>query len=175
MSKLLTTVLPTVKDRLQTYCATAYSRNGINQMWILKNSKDFVESLSSQSLSVITSVKTFYFSTLYTTIPQPKLKSRLKDLVTNSFRAKSVKRRYSYIVVHGLNAYIVKDHTNSKIKYTEDDIVNMINFLIENIFIEFGGRIFQQTVGIPMGTNCATFLVDLFLLIQSRICPRNSS
>jgi len=36
--KLLTTVLSTVKEGLQTYCDTAYSRNGINQMWILKNS-----------------------------------------------------------------------------------------------------------------------------------------
>ena len=25
------------------------------------------------------------------------------------------------------------------------------------------GRVFQQTVGIPMGTNCAPFLADLFL------------
>jgi len=65
--KLLTTVLSTVKDGFQTYCDTAYSRNGINQMWILKNSKDLVESLSSQSLSVITFIKTFDFSTLYTT------------------------------------------------------------------------------------------------------------
>jgi hypothetical protein len=27
----------------------------------------------------------------------------------------------------------------------------------------FGGRGFQQTVGIPIGTNCATLLADLFL------------
>jgi len=39
----------------------------------------------------------------------------------------------------------------------------MINFIIENIFIEFGGRIFQQTVGIPMGTNCALLFADLLL------------
>jgi len=94
LSKLLTTVLSTVKDGVQTYmyCDTAYSRNGINQMWILKNSKDRVESLSSQSFSVITSIKTFEFSTLYTSIPHPKLQSRLKDLITNSLRAKSGKR-----------------------------------------------------------------------------------
>jgi len=84
----------TVKDGLQTYCDTAYSHNGINQMWILKHSKDLVESLSSQSSSVITSIKTFDFLTLYTTIPHHELKSRLKVLVTNSFRAKSGKRRY---------------------------------------------------------------------------------
>jgi len=39
----------------------------------------------------------------------------------------------------------------------------MINFLIDNMFIEFGGRIFQQTVGILMRTNSAPLLADLFL------------
>ena len=39
----------------------------------------------------------------------------------------------------------------------------MLDFLIDNIFVEFGGLIFQQTVGIPMGTNCAPLLADLFL------------
>jgi len=29
--------------------------------------------------------------------------------------------------------------------------------------MEFGGRIFQQTVSIPMGNNSAPLLVDLFL------------
>ena len=39
----------------------------------------------------------------------------------------------------------------------------MLNFLIDNIFVEFGGQIFQQAIGIPMGTNCAPLLADLFL------------
>ena len=39
----------------------------------------------------------------------------------------------------------------------------MLDFLIDNIFVEFVGRIFQQTIGIPMGTNCAPLLADLFL------------
>lgn len=39
----------------------------------------------------------------------------------------------------------------------------MLEFLIDNIFVQCGGRVFQQTVGIPMGTNCAPLLADLFL------------
>ena len=39
----------------------------------------------------------------------------------------------------------------------------MIDFLIDNIFVECGGEIFQQVIGIPMGTNCAPLLADLFL------------
>jgi hypothetical protein len=39
----------------------------------------------------------------------------------------------------------------------------MLEFLIDNIFVSFGGILFQQVVGKPMGTNCAPFLADLFL------------
>jgi len=39
----------------------------------------------------------------------------------------------------------------------------MLEFLIDSIFVMFGGRVYQQTVGIPMGTNYAPLLVDLFL------------
>jgi hypothetical protein len=39
----------------------------------------------------------------------------------------------------------------------------MLEFLIDNIFVSFVGTLFQQVVGIPMGTNCAPLLADLFL------------
>ena len=38
----------------------------------------------------------------------------------------------------------------------------MMECLID-IFVEFGGWIFQQTIGIPMGTNFAPLLADLFV------------
>ena len=47
--------------------------------------------------------------------------------------------------------------------YTADNICKMIEFLIDNIFVQFGGRLFRQVIGIPMGTNCASLLADLFL------------
>ena len=39
----------------------------------------------------------------------------------------------------------------------------MIEFLIDNIFVQFGGRLFRHVIGIPMGTNSAPLLADLFL------------
>jgi hypothetical protein len=39
----------------------------------------------------------------------------------------------------------------------------MLGFFIDNIFIVFHNKIFQQTVGILMGTNCVPLLADLFL------------
>jgi hypothetical protein len=47
--------------------------------------------------------------------------------------------------------------------YSEVDIKEISGFLIDGIFVVFGSKIFQQTVGIPMDTNCAPLLADLFL------------
>ena len=49
----------------------------------------------------------------------------------------------------------------------------MLEFLVDNIFVVFGRNVLQQIVGIPIETNCALLLADIFLysyeaeLIQS--------
>ena len=163
LSKLLTSLLSAVKTGLQKYCNIMYAHSGINQMWILKNSKQLLEDLKSLSISGINNINTFDFSTLYTTIPHSKLKKRLKDFIFRSFFSINGKRRYNYLVTKRDNTYFVKEHTDATTKYTEVQIVQMLEFLIDNIFVECGGQIFQQTIGIPMGTNCAPLLADLFL------------
>jgi hypothetical protein len=99
LSKLLTCILSAVNTGLQSYCDTSYSRGGVNQMWILKNSKDLLEYIQSRSLSSCNSIKTFDFSTLYTTIPHSKLKDKLRELVQLCFMKKNGQRRYKNLVL----------------------------------------------------------------------------
>ena len=42
------------------------------------------------------------------------------------------------------------------------------NLLLNNIFIQFGTKLHRQVVGIPMGTNCAPLVADLFLFCFER-------
>ena len=64
-------------------------------------------------------------------------------------------------------SYFVKKKNNSDStkKFPETDIIKMLEFLIDNTFVMFGERVFQQTVGIPMGTNCSPLLAVLFLYL----------
>ena len=39
---------------------------------------------------------------------------------------------------------------------------------MENIYVQFDGMVYQQIVGIPMGTNCAPLIADLFLHCYER-------
>ena len=75
LSCLLTKVLSTIKDGLVRCCNTKTSRNGVNNMWILKNSTSLLSSLDQLDVHTATSVQTFDFSTLYTSIPHDLLKS----------------------------------------------------------------------------------------------------
>ena len=46
--------------------------------------------------------------------------------------------------------------------------VKLLLFLMENIYVQFDGMVYQQIVGIPMGTNCAPLIADLFLYCYER-------
>jgi hypothetical protein len=116
--------------------------------------------LSSRSQYVCNSIKAIDFSTLYTTITHTLLKSRIKELIQRCFSKKNGDQRYLYLVVGRDKYCFVKSHSKAKNKYKQDELIQMLDFFIDNIF---GERVFQQTIGIPMGTNCAPLIADLFL------------
>ena len=43
-----------------------------------------------------------------------------------------------------------------------------LTFLLDNIYIRFGFKLYRQIVGILMGTNCAPLVADLFLFCYER-------
>ena len=164
LSCLLTKLLSTIKDGLVRYCNTKTSSNGVNNMWILKNSTSLLSSLDQLDVRTAKSVQTFDFSTLYTSIPHDLLKSRISNLVHNAFRKKDGSVRYTHIKLTRAKGYFTHDINGGRDNmFTADSICEMIEFLIDNIFVQFGGLLFRQVIGIPMGTNCAPLLADLFL------------
>ena len=57
-------------------------------MWILKNSTNLLSSLGHLGVHKATSIQTFDFSTLYTSIPHDLLKSRMNNIINNAFKHK---------------------------------------------------------------------------------------
>ena len=43
-----------------------------------------------------------------------------------------------------------------------------LTFLLDDIYIRFVSKLYSQIVGIPMGTNCAPLVADLFLFCYER-------
>ena len=47
-------------------------------------------------------------------------------------------------------------------------VCDALHYNLDNIFIRFGFKLYSQIVGIPMGTNCAKVVADLFLFCYER-------
>ena len=43
-----------------------------------------------------------------------------------------------------------------------------LSYLLDNIYIRFGTKLYRHIVGIPMGTNCVPLVADLFLYCYER-------
>ena len=46
---------------------------------------------------------------------------------------------------------------------------------MENINLQFNGMAYQQIVGIPMGTNGAPLIADLFLVTRGILCQTSKN
>ena len=48
------------------------------------------------------------------------------------------------------------------------NVCEALTFLLDNIFIQFGTKLYRQVVRIPIDTNCAHLVADLFLFCYER-------
>ena len=101
-------------------------------------------------------MRTYDFSTLYTSLPQKQLRKELRWVIQEAFKL-------SYISVYKHNATWTDSPKKTTLHLDCKKIVRLMNWLLQNIYVTFGDKLFHQKTGIPMGTDCAPFLANLFL------------
>ena len=72
------------------------------------------------------------------------------------------KSDYIYII------YIYIEKPKNYHAWSCQNVCDALTFLLDNIFIRFGTKLYRQEFGIPMGTNCAPLVADLFLFCYER-------
>ena len=80
LSKLLTSCLTAVKHHVIRYCEKVYESSGKNLFWSVINSGEVLNKLKSRGFRA-TSLSTYDFSTLYTTLPHNLIKEKLINLI----------------------------------------------------------------------------------------------
>ena len=50
--------------------------------------------------------------------------------------------------------------------WTCAELCEAFTFLMENIYVQFEGMVYQQIVGIPMGTNCAPLILKMDMFVS---------
>ena len=112
LSKLLTSCLTAIKAKVIKYCETVYERSGQNMFWPIKNSGEVLSKLKDIGYQA-TSLSTYDFSTLYTTLPHNLIKEKLIDLIERTFYKKEGKLYLALMIRNrfSLRQTIIRDIT----------------------------------------------------------------
>ena len=86
------------------------------------------------------------------------------DLIERIFQRESS----LYIACNDRHAFFTPDAVKYYNLWSSQKVCEALTFLLDNIYIRFGSKLYRQIVGIPMGTNCATLVTNLFLFCYER-------
>ena len=104
-------------------------------------------------------MSTFDFSTLYTKIPHDKLINVLNELTDFCFRGGN----NNFVAVNSYGARWTAVKGKNKNVYDQAMVKNALKYLMENCFFTLGSKLFRQIIGIPMGSDRAPYMANLFL------------
>ena len=102
---------------------------------------------------------TYDFSTLYITLPNRLIKDKLIDLIERTFS----REKTLYLACNEERAIFASDVYKNYKLWSCQKVCETLVYLLNNIFIRFGTKMYRQTIGIPMGTNGAPLVAHLFL------------
>ena len=142
-----------------TYYKKVYERSGKTLFSSIKNSGEILDKLEARDFNA-TSLSTYDLSTLYTTLPHNLIKDKLIDLIERTFQREGS----PYLACNDRNAFFTSEKPKKYHEWSCQNVCDALTFLLDNIFVRFGTKLYRKVVGIPMGTNCAPLVADLFLL-----------
>ena len=140
-----------------------YRHTGVNCYWVIDNSKEVLDRLHNiNKVSGAKCFDSFDFATLYTNIPHDGLKSNIRNLVREAYKVRGAK----YLIVdrHGKAHWSQSPSSvTTCMSIDKSKLVELTEYLIDNVYVKAGNRVYRQTIGIPMGTDCAPQLANLYL------------
>ena len=68
-----------------------------------------------------------------------------------------------YLSVYNTKASFVNNPKRETKAYSESQLIEMVNYLIDNCYVTCGNRLFRQNFGIPIGTDssCKSIFIQL--------------
>lgn len=163
LSQLMTSCLSVIKHHVSNMSSKIYETTGKNVFWSIKNSNDVLVRLKGLNYQA-SCISSFDFSTLYTSLPHDRIKKRLSTLIQKTFKNKGL----TFIACNIKNAFFTSNCPPKYTVWTCQELIEVLFFLIDNIYVNFNNTLYKQTVGIPMGTNCAPLIADLFLFCYEK-------
>ena len=170
LSKAITSVFRLFYNLIENFNSKDLYYSSVKSFWVIQNNQKVLESLTRLNKRKKGScISTYDFSTLYTKIPHDKLLDVLFEITDFCFAGGT----NSLISVTNSGARWVKNASKSGITFSQDSFKEALRYLMESCFFSFGDMIFRQAIGIPMGSDPAPFMANLFLYSYERKYVQN--
>ena len=163
ISVYLTSALSAVRNHIINYSKKVQENNNVNIFWSIRNSSEVVNKIANSNYKA-SHISTYDFSTLYTTLPHKLINDKLISLIELTF----AREKCTYIALNTKTAFFTNQVLDKYTTWTCLDLCTALTFLLDNLLIKINGKLFKQIVGVPMGTNCAPLIADLFLFCYER-------
>ena len=85
LSTILTACLKLIQNQHTNFCKAIKKYSGFNRFWIIDNSSAVLGLIDKCNSNSVENVKTYDFSTLYTSIPHTKLKGTIAWAIKKAF------------------------------------------------------------------------------------------
>ena len=113
-------------------------------------------------------MSTYDFCTLYTTLPHNLIKEKLVDLVERASKKFYKNEGTLYLACNNKRAFFTSTNDRGYTLWSCQNVCDAVSYYLDNIYIRFGNKLYRKIVGIPMGTNCAPLVADLFSFCYER-------
>ena len=131
LSKLLTSCLTAVKNHIRRYCEKVYERSSKNLFWSIKNSGEVLNKVKSRGFRA-TSLSTYDFSTLYTTLPNNVIKEKLVNLIEWTFKREGS----PYIACDEREAFFTSGDTKRYKLWSCLNVCEALIYLLDNFLLD---------------------------------------
>ena len=161
LSKALTKIFKLFFRQVQTYNEKSYFYSSVKTFWVIQNNTDVIGCIKRlNKRGSFKSMATFDFSTLYTKIPHEKLLNVMNEICDFCFQGGS---HNVLSVSTSVARWISENNKRATLKFSKELFKEGLSYLMGNCYFTFGEHVFRQVIGIPMGSDPAPFMANLFL------------
>ena len=104
-------------------------------------------------------METYDFSTLYTALPHQEILRNFSKIFQKVFQREGKQ----FINVSFQRTYFSSSELSGGCSFRIGDMMEILEFILDNIFVKFGDQVFKQVIGIPIGLDSGQDIANLLL------------
>ena len=164
--------LKEIRIQRKFYCQKLLQYDGINRYWVIDSSQPIINCVTELNESYnIKSIATYDFSELYTSLPHDEIYINLSNIIENVFNYRDRKGLPTKLCIYKSNkddkiwstTRWVKRPRVGTFYFTKDSMLEGLKYQLSNTSFTFGGWVFNQNCGIPMGVDDGPEIANLNL------------